>query len=104
MSVEIGAQCQIHVKNGKDKYIDAEVVGFNESKTYLMSLQTIDGIKPGSLVRILKNDSDCQVGEELIGRVIDGQGNPIDNKGPYKFRSYNGFRWAGYKSIGDEVR
>ena len=85
LSVEIGAQCQIHVKNGKDKYIDAEVVGFNESKTYLMSLQTIDGIKPGSLVRILKNDSDCQVGEELIGRVIDGQGNPIDNKGPINF-------------------
>ncbi len=54
LSAQIGSQCQIHVKNGKDKYIDAEVVGFNDSKTYLMALQTIDGIKPGSLVRLFK--------------------------------------------------
>ena len=85
LSAQIGSQCQIHVKNGKDKYIDAEVIGFNDSKTYLMALQTIDGIKPGSLVRLLRNDSNCPVGDELLGRVLDGQGNPIDQKGKIHF-------------------
>lgn len=62
--------------------IDAEVVGFRDGKTLLMPLGDIRGVGIGSRILSKKKNADIGVGEGLLGRVIDGLGNPMDGKGP----------------------
>lgn len=62
--------------------INAEVVGFKEGKTLLMPLGDLRGIGVGSKIRSKKQTVNAAVGEGLLGRVIDGLGNPMDGKGP----------------------
>ena len=64
--------------------IDAEVVGFKEGKTLLMPLGDIRGVGIGSRILSRKKTVDIAAGEGLLGRVIDGLGNPMDGKGPLK--------------------
>jgi flagellum-specific ATP synthase len=60
----------------------AEVVGFKKNRTLLMPLGPIEGIFPGLIVTGTKRPLMVSVGPKLLGRVLDGLGNPIDNKGP----------------------
>src|SRR5665213_1244977 len=60
----------------------AEVVGFRNHHVLLMPLGDIEGIHPGSEVVALGSSLQVPVGEGLKGRVIDGLGNPLDDKGP----------------------
>ena len=62
--------------------IDAEVVGFKDSKTLLMPLGDLRGVGIGSRILSRRKTVDAVVGEGLLGRVIDGLGNPMDGKGP----------------------
>ncbi|MDC4226343.1 MAG: hypothetical protein MPW15_19340 [Candidatus Manganitrophus sp.] len=62
----------------------AEVVGFRENKVLLMPLGELAGIGPGSSIVSRGHQATAAVGESLLGRVIDGLGNPIDGKGPLK--------------------
>ncbi|MDD3845984.1 MAG: FliI/YscN family ATPase [Syntrophorhabdaceae bacterium] len=62
--------------------IDAEVVGFRDGKTLLMPLGDIRGVGIGSRILSRRKTVDITVGEGLLGRVIDGLGNPMDGKGP----------------------
>ncbi len=62
--------------------IDAEVVGFRDGKTLLMPLGDIRGVGIGSRILSKKRNADTLAGEGLLGRVIDGLGNPMDGKGP----------------------
>ncbi|HOW53337.1 MAG TPA: FliI/YscN family ATPase [Syntrophorhabdaceae bacterium] len=62
--------------------IDAEVVGFKEGKTLLMPLGDLRGVGIGSRILSKKKTVDIMAGEGLLGRVIDGLGNPMDGKGP----------------------
>jgi flagellum-specific ATP synthase len=62
--------------------IDAEVVGFRDGKTLLMPLGDIRGVGIGSRILSKKRNADTLAGQGLLGRVIDGLGNPIDGKGP----------------------
>ncbi|MHB8111440.1 MAG: FliI/YscN family ATPase [Syntrophorhabdaceae bacterium] len=62
--------------------IDAEVVGFRDGKTLLMPLGDIRGVGIGSRILSKKKNADIRAGEGLLGRVIDGLGNPMDGKGP----------------------
>ena len=62
--------------------INAEVVGFKEGKTLLMPLGDIRGVGIGSRILSRRRTVDAVVGEGLLGRVIDGLGNPMDGKGP----------------------
>jgi flagellum-specific ATP synthase len=64
--------------------IDAEVVGFKEGKTLLMPLGDLRGVGIGSRILSRRKTVDAIVGEGLLGRVIDGLGNPMDGKGPIK--------------------
>jgi len=66
--------------------IEAEVVGFRDGKTLLMPLGDIRGIGIGSKIISRKQAVNTRVGEGLLGRVIDGLGNPIDGKGPINCR------------------
>ncbi len=62
--------------------IDAEVVGFKDGKTLLMPLGDLRGVGIGSRILSKKQTVNVMVGEGLLGRVIDGLGNPMDGKGP----------------------
>ncbi|NOZ74603.1 MAG: flagellar protein export ATPase FliI [FCB group bacterium] len=60
----------------------AEIVGFNDQNVLLMPLQETIGLAIGSRVRRCPQPLSAPVGPELLGRVVDGLGNPIDGKGP----------------------
>ncbi|OPY85014.1 MAG: putative ATP synthase YscN [Syntrophus sp. PtaU1.Bin208] len=64
------------------KPVIAEVVGFKKGKVILMPLENIQGLGPGCTIKSLSRKAAVKVGDSLLGRVIDGSGNPIDNKGP----------------------
>lgn len=80
-SCSVGSQCTIYSLDGRKKFL-SEVVGFKHNKTLLMALGENRGIGPGSLVQINAFSSTVRVGKGLLGRVIDGLGNPLDEKGP----------------------
>jgi len=80
----IGELCVIE-QNGKT-ICSAEVVGFRETRTLIMPLGPLEGIRPGMSV-VAKGDTlSAPVGEELLGRVIDGMGNPMDGLGEVKYK------------------
>ncbi len=79
-AVRLGELCHIYPLKGI-KPIKAEVVGFKDKKVLLMPLGEMDGIGPGSKVVATDESLTVNVGNELLGRVLDGLGNPIDGKG-----------------------
>ena len=76
----IGDLCYIY-NNYDDKPTMAEVVGFKRDKILLMPLANPDGINPGAHVVNTGGAMKIGVGNQLIGRVLDGLGNPIDTLG-----------------------
>ncbi len=72
----LGELCRID--RGKHGAIDAEVVGFRGTSTLLMPHGELDGIAPMQLVTALGRPFSIPVGHELLGRVIDGFGQPLD--------------------------
>jgi flagellum-specific ATP synthase len=81
----VGDICLVHPEGGafeRQRAIPCEVVGFREGRILLMPYGDMRGIQPGSRVVATGSPSLCQVGDELLGRVIDGTGNPIDERGP----------------------
>lgn len=76
----IGSQCRIVTKSGKS--IAAEVVGFAGARLFLMPTGDTHGLEPGCRVIPMGKHSLAKVGFGLLGRVIDGAGNPLDSKGP----------------------
>jgi flagellum-specific ATP synthase len=78
----IGSRCRIETKNGRS--IEAEVVGFSGSRVFLMPTGELHGLEPDCRVIPLGKNSLARVGFGLLGRVLDGAGNPLDDKGPLK--------------------
>jgi flagellum-specific ATP synthase len=64
--------------------VQAEVVGFRDSKLLLMPLGEIAGLRPGWQVHSTGGPLKTPTGPGLLGRVIDGLGRPIDGKGPLR--------------------
>lgn len=77
----LGTICDIYPKGDISK-VRAEVLGFRDNKVLLMPLGEFRGIAPGSRVVTRQESALIGVGKRLLGRVIDGLGNPIDGKGP----------------------
>jgi flagellum-specific ATP synthase len=82
----IGEMCEIYT-NGHEEPLSAEVVGFKTGKVLMMPLETIRGVGPGCKIISLGKKADVRVGRGLLGRVIDGMGNPIDGKGPIQYQA-----------------
>jgi flagellum-specific ATP synthase len=80
---QLGTVCDIHTK-GQHHKITAEVMGFRENRVLMMPLEDIQGIGPGSRVVARQKKATIAVGSGLLGRVVDGLGNPIDGKGPVR--------------------
>lgn len=62
--------------------VDAEVIGFRDKRVVLMPFGDARGISTDSIVLMKRSSATIQVGNALLGRVIDATGEPIDGKGP----------------------
>jgi flagellum-specific ATP synthase len=81
ITAPLGAHCQVE-RSERGTYIDAEVVGFQDDLLYLMPFTEPSGIGPGARIWVRSHNSKIAVGNGLLGRVVDGLGQPIDGKGP----------------------
>lgn len=78
-AVSVGDMCLIYSRlNDSDEPILAEVVGFRPNAVLLMPLGDVKGIGPGSVVERSIMDASIRVGRGLLGRILDGLGNPLD--------------------------
>ncbi len=77
-AVRLGETCNIYPIKSKEPVL-AEVVGFKEDTVLLMPLGEMEGIGPGSMVVATGNTLEVNVGQQLLGRILDGMGNPIDD-------------------------
>ncbi len=80
LNCQIGEICEIQTSNRTA--LMAEVIGFRNNHMLLMPLGNMDGIQPDSTVRSVSHAFKAPVGKSLIGRVLNGLGEPIDGKGP----------------------
>ncbi len=78
--VSIGTICEIFPNSGAASF-HAEVVGFRDRTVLLMPLGEMRGLGLGSTILVRKHMASIAVGEGLLGRVINGMGEPIDGKG-----------------------
>ncbi|MEM9158772.1 MAG: FliI/YscN family ATPase [Verrucomicrobiota bacterium] len=81
---KLGEVCEIF-SPGTTLKIHAEVVGFRDQRILLMPLEDMMGVYPGCHVRLSSGLNKVPVGDEVLGRVLDGLGKPIDAKGPIHY-------------------
>ncbi len=65
-----------------DDVVPAEVVGIEDRYALLMPYESIKGMRSGCKVEYLGQSLTVSVGPEMLGRVVDANGDPIDEKGP----------------------
>ncbi|MBK1721314.1 flagellar protein export ATPase FliI [Thiocystis violacea] len=80
--IPVGGRAAIHTSTGKR--LAAEVVGFNGEKTFLMPEGQLEGLIPGARIEPLEQSRRISVGPELLGRVVDALGKPLDDGGPIR--------------------
>lgn len=97
-----GPQCSI----GDTVRIDAaggacfaEVAGFRDDRVLLFPLEGLEGVRSGDPVLRVSEGLQIPVGPELLGRVIDGLGRPVDGKGPIRAEAYWKIRRAAPNSM-----
>ncbi len=78
---QIGEVCKIIKEGNLEDYIKAEVVGFTDTEVLLMPLSSMVGIKPGQYILATGEPLEVPVSDKLLGRVLNGLGEPIDGKG-----------------------
>ncbi|MFQ5559134.1 MAG: FliI/YscN family ATPase [Nitrospinota bacterium] len=76
--VTVGSLCRIYPKGGHAP-MKAEVVGFREDSILLMPFGNPVGVGPGCFIVADDEDPSVLVSEKLLGRVLDGSGNPLDD-------------------------
>jgi flagellum-specific ATP synthase len=86
-NASLGETCKIIDKDG-NLVCRTEVVGFKDGKVLSIALDEVHNIAPKSEIIADGKSFTIGVGKELLGRIIDGLGNPIDGKGDLKFTSY----------------
>jgi flagellum-specific ATP synthase len=85
----VGSICRILASDDPtdERGVDAEVIGFRDKRVMLMPFEDPVGVNNDSLVVLRKKASTAAVGDALLGRVLDGRGNPMDGKGPLKLHA-----------------
>jgi len=74
----VGSICEIEPASGEKKFL-AEVVGFKDKSVLMMPLGEARGVALGSRIVLAKQIATVRVGKDLLGRVVDGLGRPIDS-------------------------
>ncbi|QQE76130.1 flagellar protein export ATPase FliI [Brevibacillus composti] len=85
--VKLGEICHIYASQSQEP-IAAEVVGFRENKVLLMPLGELTAIGPGSDVVATGRSLHVKVGPEILGRILDGLGRPLQGQLPVGLASY----------------
>lgn len=91
IEASIGDICEIITDGNR---IEAEVVGFKNGTILLSPLGEIYGIKSGAKITVKGKQSYIPLDNDILGRIIDGTGNPIDGKGPLKGELFPIYREA----------
>lgn len=78
--IGLGELCGIHIRDGRR--VLAEVVGFQNDHLILLPLEHIEGISPGDSVTARTTPRYITLSDSALGRVVNGLGEPIDDKGP----------------------
>lgn len=86
-SVSLGEVCKIVNKQGKE-VCKAEVVGFKDGKVLSVALGEVENISPSCEIISSGESFKIGVSDQLLGRVLDGMGNPIDSKGDLEIAAY----------------
>ncbi len=86
-NVSLGEICTIIDREGKE-VCQSEVVGFKDGKVLSIALGEVQNISPSCEIKATGKSFSVNVGMELLGRVIDGLGNPIDGKGALNCSNY----------------
>ncbi|MFP4502063.1 MAG: FliI/YscN family ATPase [Candidatus Hydrogenedentota bacterium] len=82
-AMNVGDLCYVETgagENGSPERVPVEVVGFRGDRILLMALGNMQGIGPGNLVIPTFRPQIVRVGPELLGRVIDSMGAPLDGR------------------------
>jgi flagellum-specific ATP synthase len=79
LEAEVGELCYVEAGRTRPP-VPAEVVGFRDSRTLLMPLGEMEGIAPGRAASATGRQFEVAVGDDLLGRVVDGLGQPLDKK------------------------
>lgn len=81
LAAPVGALCRIEVGR-QARSVLCEVVGFREDTLLVMPYQTADGVAQGCRVTLEASQLTVPIGTELLGRVLDGLGRPLDGGPP----------------------
>jgi flagellum-specific ATP synthase len=81
-AVAVGDFCEVLTSTGR--HIRMQVIGFRDGNVLSMPLEEIDGIQLHDRIIARQEDAQVAVGPDLVGRVIDGFGRPIDRKAPIR--------------------
>lgn len=76
----VGSICQI-TPSGLERSFLAEVVGFKDKHVLMMPLSDMRGVALGSKIVLARQIATVKAGDELLGRVVDGLGRPLDQLG-----------------------
>lgn len=87
LNAALGDLCEIQDVPGGPVRMSAEVVGLRGATSLLLPLGRSSGLTSGHLIRRSSNPLTVAVGEGLLGRVVDSNGRPIDDKGPIQTTS-----------------
>jgi flagellum-specific ATP synthase len=79
-AVAIGDFCEVRTSSGRA--IRMQVIGFRDGRVLSMPLEEIDGLQAGDAVHARRDQALLSVGRGVLGRVLDGFGEPMDGKGP----------------------
>ncbi|MBW1915231.1 MAG: FliI/YscN family ATPase [Deltaproteobacteria bacterium] len=82
-AMPIGGLCHILPSNDTEP-IYAEVIGFRDRSILLMPLDKSEGVEPGSTIIARRYEANIGVGSCMLGRILDGFGNPLDNGPPIR--------------------
>jgi FliI/YscN family ATPase len=77
-AASVGEICRIRMPD--ESWLEAEVVGFRERVLQLMPIGDMTGLAPGSAILAAGRQAEVGVGPDLLGRVLDGQGRPMDGR------------------------
>ncbi|OHD13475.1 MAG: hypothetical protein A2Y41_00525 [Spirochaetes bacterium GWB1_36_13] len=79
---KVGEVCKIMLQNpyNQSKEVFGEIIGFRDKSMIIMPYYDVEGIYPGCEVKTMGDTLTLQISESLRGRVIDGLGNPMDER------------------------
>jgi FliI/YscN family ATPase len=100
LPLPLGATCQITNASGRRHL--AEVIGFQSDRTLLMPLSAMSGVSRGDRVENGGASSRIWCSQHMLGRVLDGFGRPIDQKGPLARCSFRRIEGRGVAPLSRE--